>query len=118
MIDPITREVEFYRSVCEETSKILSEHDFKENLQIPHLHLAVIAKLKIIDGKRMKDADSFIRIFINNHGDYAVSRGAKGGVMPIAKMQAKQALKEAKEQAKLEIEAEIELEVKEKQNEK
>ncbi len=117
MTTPIDNFLDFSRSICQEAQKILDEHNFKENLQIPHLHLAVVARLKILDADHMKDADSIIRMFVRHHGGYGITRGAKGGIMPIAKMQAKQALKDKKEQLKQELMQELEIKITEKTNE-
>ena len=83
----------------------LAEKD-RGNLQFPKLMEKMILTQNW-DDDQSREADPIIRYYVRKHPDWHVTRGAKGGIMPVAEKQNKEAVKLAKEAARVAVEAAI-----------
>lgn len=112
MNDNVKSYLAFCQQVSEATEQSLESYFAKseENLQFPNL-VAMVSNLINHDPKVVADVDQHVRQYVRRHGDYHVSRGAKGGIMKMAVYQKRQAGKAAQEAAKQQIAAQVEAKV-------
>lgn len=80
------------------------------NLQLPVLLGMVGIKLGW-DEEKIRQNDPIIRMYVRNHSDWYVTRGAHGGIMKRSDRDKKEAIKVAKEAAKVQIKALVDAKV-------
>lgn len=87
--------LEHLRKVFEATQVALDAHSGDQNLQFPIL-LDKVATEFDWDEKQLREHDGVIRLYVRNHKDWCVSRGAKGGIMRASDKVAKDLAKTSK----------------------
>lgn len=105
MKDSVKNYLSFCQEVAEATEQALVDYFAKssENLQFPTLVTTVSTLIKC-DVKTVGDVDQQVRQYVRRHDDYHVSRGAKGGIMPRASYDKRQA---AKKQILAQVDAKV-----------
>jgi len=80
----------------------LNEWKENKNLQVPLLLNNLASKLNW-DDKKVRQMDSVIRLYIHDHSDWHITRGAGGGIQRKSLKEKKDLEKLAKDAAKLEV---------------
>lgn len=98
--------VDRFAEISETIDRILSSHDTSTSLQVPSLVSMVFAELGNDKGD-IKAIDHAVRFYLRSSSEWSVSRGIKGGVVPISKVRERERLKVQKESVKKELSEKI-----------